>query len=130
MTYIAFKGFKKKSISGNTDIKKGESLEEKNKMLYYNKKPICFTTSENGHNFFARNNDGNGLLRGELTQQILQAMPTLEDETLDKMFEDNICMKYKRGASEEDWHWNNEFYEASILELRHIATVMGLNNSK
>ena len=52
MDYITYKRFKGKSISGEINIPFGTILQEREKFLYLDGKPICCVTSENGWNHF------------------------------------------------------------------------------
>lgn len=71
MNYIVTKRFKGKSLCGNVNLAYGTACEEKNNTIYCNGKPLCFATSENAHNYFSRNDDGQGERRGELVHDIL-----------------------------------------------------------
>lgn len=71
MDYIVTKRFKGKSLCGNVNLAYGTECEEKNNTIYCNGKPLCFVTSENAHNYFSRNDDGQGERRGALVREIM-----------------------------------------------------------
>ena len=71
MNYIVTKRFKGKTICGNVNLAYGTECEEKNNTIYYDGKPLCFATSENAHNYFSRDDDGQGERRGELVREIM-----------------------------------------------------------
>ena len=60
--YIAHHRCRIKTITNKeVNIPYGTSLTCHNGVIYQCTKPICFNTSENGHKYFARNDDGNGI---------------------------------------------------------------------
>lgn len=71
MDYIVTKRFKGKSLCGNVNLAYGTACEEKNNTIYCDGKPLCFATSENAHQYFSRNDDGQGEKRGKLVRDIL-----------------------------------------------------------
>ena len=98
-------------------------------VIFYTGKPICFATSENAHQFFARNNDGQGMTRGKLTQAILGTLKKRDSqyqERWNRVWDDPLCQKFKRPEDEDYWLWNHDFFQADINELRHIAFVAGV----
>ena len=74
MEYVCFKRFKDNAICGKVNIPKGSLLYIDNGYLIYNGDTICSNTSQNCYEYFARNDDGNGTVRGELTQKIIKAL--------------------------------------------------------
>ena len=70
MKYIVHRRFKKEVICGNVNIPAMTEVESVDGCIIYNGKIVCFDTSEDAHQFFARNDDGSGMLRGRLTQSI------------------------------------------------------------
>lgn len=73
MKYIAYRNFNDAAISGKVNILRGEELTLDNEILYYDNKPICAVGSYNGTRHFAKNDDGNGLERGDLIYAIVYA---------------------------------------------------------
>lgn len=76
--YIVTKRFKGKSLCGNVNLAYGTACEEKNNTIYHSGKPLCFATSENAHQYFSRNDDGQGERRGELVREIMGRLKTPE----------------------------------------------------
>lgn len=71
MNYIVTRRFKGKTICGNVNIAYGTECEERGNMIYCDSKPLCFATSENAHQYFSRNDDGQGERRGALVREIM-----------------------------------------------------------
>lgn len=128
MQYITHRRFKGKCIGGEVNIPAGTVCEENGGMISCNGKPICLVRSENAHQFFARNDDGNGMLRGQLTQSIQNALKKQDrnyQKRWDKVWDDETCQAYKRTEQADYWLWNHDFYNAEILILQHIAGLVG-----
>lgn len=92
-------------------------------------KPLCADRSQNAYDFFARNDDGNGLERGKLTQAIRKTLEKKDKDhqiRWDKVWADPLCQKYKRAEHADHWLWNHEFFNAEIPDLRHIAALVGV----
>lgn len=156
MKYIAHQRFRAKAISGDVNIPAQTECELVGNMIMHNGKPICYATSYNGEQYFARNDDGNGMERGRLTRAIMKklaehgedenytedpAEPVLESEEKekkrpktehqkrwDKVWGDFGCRRFKRDEDEDTWHWDHSFYHADIESLRHIAVLVGADN--
>ncbi len=136
MKYITHRRFKQKAICGDVNLPAMTECEEINGMIYYDHKPICLMYSENAHQYFARNDDGNGMERGKLTQAIIARLalsPTSCTEAeykayqkrWDKVWDDPTCQAYKRTEHKDHWLWNHTFYNADIETLRYIAKLVG-----
>lgn len=128
MKYIVHKRFKGKTLCGDMNISATTVLENVGGVIAYGDKPLCFDTSENAHQFFARDDDGNGMLRGRLTQAIQKQLAKRDkhyQERWDKVWDDPICQPYKRIDFEDYWLWNHEFFNAEIDVLQHIAKLVG-----
>lgn len=128
MQYIAHRRFKGKAMCGEVNIPAMTVCEEIDNVIYCQGHPICYATSENGHQFFARDDDGNGMLRGALTQSIQKTLEQHDEDhqsRWEKVWEDETCQAYKRKEHGDHWLWNHSFFNAEILTLRHIATVVG-----
>lgn len=71
MDYITHRRFRKKALCGKLNLPYGTELTMISKVIATKDgKSICLNTSENAHLHFARNDDGQGLLRGALTYAI------------------------------------------------------------
>ena len=105
------------------------SLISSNGILYYNNQPICFETSSIAHSHFAQNNDNQGIKRGQLTTSILKQLEkhdTQHDARWQKVWDDPICLKYKRPEFEDFFRFSHDFYIAPIEDLEHIAKLIGV----
>lgn len=71
MNYIVTKRFKGKSICGIVNLPYGTACELRGETIYHGGEPLCFVTSENAHNYFSRNDDGQGERRGALVREIM-----------------------------------------------------------
>ena len=129
--YINRKRFKKKCIQGEVNIPYNTSfICTDNGMILYNNKPVCYNTSQDAYDCFSRNDDGNGILRGELIEKIVDL--TRNDRAKDKekreraweilWADDGIRNKFKRKDHDDVWLWNFDFYNAHILELQNILS--------
>ena len=128
MKYITIRRFRDKAICGEVNIPALTEIQCVNNILYWNGKPLCIVTSENAHQFFAINEDGNGLERGKLTQAIqktLEKRDSKYQERWDKIWADPLCLPYKRKEHENFWLWNHDFFNADIDKLRYIANLVG-----
>lgn len=130
MQYITHRRFKDRAICGEVNISALTACEVKGNTIYFKDKPICYITSENAHQYFARNDDKNGVERGKLTQAIQHKLAKRDgvyQERWDKIWEDKLCQKYKRKEHEDFWLWNHNFFNAEIEDLRYIAKLVGVN---
>lgn len=128
MNYITIKRARFRSISGDANIPYNTKIDCLNGVLSINGNPLCGDHSQNAYDFFARNDDGNGLLRGKLTQaiqQLLSKRDTQHQTRWNKVWNDTTCQKYKRKEHTNYWLWNHDFYNASIYDLQYIAKLIG-----
>lgn len=131
MNYIAHKRFKDKALCGDVNIPAKTELESVDGLILYQGKPICFEKSENAHQFFARNDDGNGMQRGRLTRDIQKKLSNRDKHyqyRWDKVWDDSVCKKYKRMDFDDYWLWNHKFFNAEIDTLKHIAELVGVKS--
>lgn len=127
--YIAHKRFKGKCLCGDVNIPARSELIGYAGVLCYGGKPICFEASEVAHQHFARNDDGEGMRRGNLTRMIQKTLSKSDakyQERWDKVWNDAACRPYKREEDEDYWLWNHSFFCADIAVLRHIAELVGV----
>ena len=132
MEYITHKRFKQKALCGNINIPATTICELVNNVITYRDQAICLVTSENSHKYFARNDDGHGLLRGKLTQSItkcLEKKDTNYQNRWNKVWQDAVCQKYRRQEHNDWWLWSHEFFNASIEDLKHIANIIGVKEA-
>ena len=43
----------------------------------------------------------------------------------DKVWGDPLCQKYRRPEHEDFWLWNYDFFNAPVVDLYHIARLIG-----
>lgn len=123
MNYITTKRYKKQSMSDHVNIPYGTEVECYSNILYYNGKPLCFITSQDCYEYFSRNDDGHGLERGGLVNEIIDTMSTRDDNyqaRWDKIWSDDKLCKYRDKGIDDFWLWDFEFYNAPIEDLRYI----------
>lgn len=128
MNYITIKRARINGISGPVNLPYGTKLQCEDGILTVGGEPICYDHSQNAYDFFARNDDWNGLERGKLTWAIRKALEKRDNgyqERWDKVWADSVCQQYKRPEHADFWLWNYDFYNAEIPDLRHIATLVG-----
>ena len=130
MQYITHQRFRKKCLCGSVNIPALTLCETSENIIVYNGNPLCFTTSEDAYQYFARNDDGQGLRRGKLTHAIQKKLENRSDPLYqtrwDAIWNDLICQKYKRTDHSDHWLWNHEFFNASIEDLQYIARLIGV----
>jgi hypothetical protein len=101
-------------------------------MITYDNKPVCVLTSQNAHEYFARNDDEQGVFRGKLTSAIVAKLSKRDGEhqkRWDKVWEDTRCHKYKRPEHADHWLWNHDFFNAPIEDLVYIANLIGIKET-
>lgn len=128
MKYVVYRRFKNKAICGQVNLPALTQCEMENGLITFHGEPICVVTSENAHNYFARNDDGLGIERGNLTQKIIRRLSKKDDQYQDRwdmIWDDAICQKYRRHEHEDHWIWGHAFYNAGIEDLQHIASLIG-----
>lgn len=127
MKYIIHKRFKNKAICGYVNLPATTECDCIENVIIYESKPICYTTSDNAHEYFAINTDGMGMERGKLIQAIRKELTKKDDnyqDRWDKVWTDSICQKYRRKDYDDYWLWNHEFFQADIQTLRYIAKLI------
>ena len=134
--YVARRRAKFKGCNGQqVNIPYGSILETQDGFLLWKGQPLCVDTSQNAHDFFSQNDDDLGLERGALVAAILSRLETPPNASQkhrdaiqarwDKVWPDSLCQKYKRVEHEDFWIWNHDFYNAPLVDLRHIAALVG-----
>lgn len=136
MDYIAHRRFKKLALCGLVNISATANCEAIGNIIMYDGKPVCYITSQNAYDYFARNDDGQGLLRGKITRDILKCLASgngvdprtdkVYQAKWDKVWADELCQKYKRIEFDDFWLWNHDFYNAPIEDLQYIAKLVGV----
>lgn len=68
--YVARKRAKFKGFSGPVNIPWGAVLEEQDGLLFWRGAAVCGVTSQNAYDYFSRDDDSHGKLRGKLVTSI------------------------------------------------------------
>lgn len=128
MEYITAKRFKRDGIGGHFNIPYGTKLENIDGTLWFDNRAVCRSRSAAAHEYFARNNDGNGLERYRLSHAIIKTLGgfNANPDRWEKIFEDNMAQKYRRPEHADYWLWNDDFFNASIDDLKYLATLTGV----
>lgn len=116
-------------MTSELNIPYGTEIQSVVGYLIYNNQPICSDHSQNAYDYFARNDDCNGLERGKLIQKIKKVLSKKDSEyqtRWDKIWDDEICLKYKRIEYSDYWLWNHDFYNAEIEDLQYIANLLSI----
>lgn len=127
MKYIVHRRFKDKAICGDVNLPALTECQYQNGIIMIEDKPLCAVASENAHQYFALNDDGNGMERGRLTQaiqKILTQNDAKHQARWDKVWEDVLCKKYKRTEYADYWLWNHAFFNAEIEDLQYIYNLI------
>ena len=114
---VAVSGYQAAMEAGNT------SLAQQYYSQIVNADISCANSSQNCYEYFSRNDDGNGIKRGELTQKIIKKLAKRDSkyqERWDKIWSDMSLLKFKRKEFDDYWLWNHEFYNAKIEDLKYI----------
>lgn len=129
MNYIVHRRFKGNTLCGEVNLPAMTECALLDNIIHYDNIPICYIKSENAHQYFAINEDGQGMKRGKLTQMIQKKLAKRDEgyqSRWDKIWEDGLCQKYKRVDHADYWLWNHEFFNAPIEDLLHIAGLIGI----
>lgn len=127
MNYIVHKRFKQTGASGERyNFPYGTELETIGNFIAYNNEAVCTTTSQQAHEYFARNDDGRGLERGKLTYAIAFSSrhPNKTDTFRFTPEQRNLLIeKYSHFLipSEEWILFNHNFFNAEVEELEEMA---------
>lgn len=127
--YVAARRARFLANCGRVNIPWGTKLEAVDGFLYWGGRCLCAVTSQNAHEYFSINTDGNGLERGRLTASIIARLSKRDKAHLERwgrVWDNPKCQKYRREDSEDYWLWNHAFFEAPLEDLRYIAQLIGL----
>lgn len=152
MEYIACTNKTFKSASGQIEIMIGDKFEEKNGCIYKEDELICFKTSQNAYDLFARNDDNKGIKRYNLTREIIALFEKYTKEYNDECtsiinsqlseeekFEQlnaikdktaiayDLCRKNKdisKLLKDNDNVWNFDFYNADVELLENTKSLV------
>lgn len=129
MEYVAARRARFQAPGGPVNIPWGTRLDLVDGFLVLDGVTVCAVNSQNAHDYFARDNDGNGLERGRLTDAIMGRLAKRDRDhqrRWDLVWADRLCRKYRRRDHEDFWLWSHDFFEAPLEDLRHIAELVGV----
>lgn len=126
--YIARKRARFKGACGPVNIPCGTELQVEGDFICLDGTPICFPEGQDSLANFCQNDDGCGLKRGKLVEAILSRLNKRDQDhqtRWNKVWGDSLCQRYKRPEHEDYWLWAPAFYNAPVLDLMHIAALVG-----
>lgn len=127
MNYIVHTRFKGKAICGEVNLPAMTECTLEESTICYEGQPLCYVRSDNAHNHFARNDDGQGMTRGKLIRAIQNRLAKRDEQyqaRWDKVWEDPLCQQYRRPEHADHWLFDHKFYEAPIEDLRYIEKLV------
>ena len=132
MRYIVTNRFKGQAICGPVNLPYGTTCEEHDGILVLEDgRRLCAVTSQNAYDYFSRDDDGNGLERGKLVEEITSRMEKRDAKhqaRWDALWADEVANRLRRKDSPDFWIWSFDFYNADIPDLKHIANLIGIKN--
>jgi len=134
MKYICIKRYKRQGIGGYFNIPYGSVLaKDADKILNFDNKPVCVSTSAAAHEYFARDDDGKGFECGKLSQAIIKRLSPdnfdsmqERDEFWKIVWNNEVAQKYRRKEHLTYWLWSDDFYNAPVEDLKYIAELVGV----
>ena len=115
------------SICGLVNLPYGTEVSSDGAFLTVNGEKLCSITSQNAYDFFSRNDDGHGLERGKLVEEITSRMEKRDAKhqaRWDKLWADAGANRLRRADHKDFWVWNHNFYNADVNELRRIRLLL------
>lgn len=114
----------------------GTVCESEGEIITKDGNALVLATSENAHQYFARDDDGCGLERGRLTQAIQASLraPAKQESAAnrqkrqaawERIWGDPKLQQYKMREHADYWLWNHAFFNADIETLEYILQVIG-----
>ena len=129
--YIARRRARFLSICGPVNLPYGTEVSSDGAFLTVNGEKLCSITSQNAYDFFSRNDDGHGLERGKLVEEITSRMEKRDAKhqaRWDALWADEVANRLRRKDSPDFWIWSFDFYNADIPDLKRIANLIGIKN--
>ena len=120
MEWRAHRSVCRNTLGGYRKVQRGERLEGKNGVLFYQGSPVCFELSQVAKTHFSPNWDGMGLERGDITWRIAFGI-TLSKKQKEILTSDAKCRIYLV-PDERVILFNDLFFQASIPELHKICS--------
>lgn len=133
MKYICIKRFKRQGIGEIFNIPYGTELEMKDAKIYHKGNAICFKASAAAHEYFSCDDDDKGLERGEVTHAIIKRFSPDNFESMQErddfwkiVWNDSVAQNFRRKEHLTYWLWNDDFYNATVEDLKYIAELVGV----
>ena len=134
-TFIARKRYRGLSLNGDSvNISAQSVLLCKGDILFYNDIPLAFVTSQVSLDYFTTNDDGKGMERGKIIDEIFSILtnkPYSSEqeakkrlEAWDRVWSSEFCLSFKRKDHADFWLWNYEFYNTSVNNLKIILQII------
>ena len=128
MRYIVTRRFRGKAICGEVNLPYGTTCEEHDGILVLEDgRRLCAVTSQNAYDYFSRDDDGNGLERGKLVEEITSRMEKRDAKhqaRWDALWADEVANHFRRPDHADFWIWGQAFYQADIRDLEHILKLI------
>ena len=126
--YITVRRFKGKAICGDVNIPYGTKLYRYAGAIWLDADhPLCYDHAQNAYDYMARDDDGMGLERGKLIQDIIARLGKRDNRDdpkyqarWDAIWDDASLRRFKRPEQDDYWLWNFDFYNAEIADLEYI----------
>ena len=132
MRYIVTNRFKGQAICGAVNLPYGTACETQDGYLILEDgRRLCAVTSQNAYDHFSCDDDGHGLERGKLVEEITSRMEKRDAKhqaRWDALWADEVANRLRRKDSPDFWIWSFDFYNADIPDLKHIANLIGIKN--
>ena len=115
------------AICGPVNLPYGTKVSSDGDYLTLNGERLCAITSQNAYDFFSRNDDGCGLKRGKLVDEIqhhLEKRDAGHQSRWDALWSDATANRLRRQDNTDFWVWGHAFYEADIPTLEHILKLI------
>ena len=132
MRYIVTRRFRCNAICGPVNLPYGTTSEVHDGILVLEHGRKLFAeTSHNAYDYFSRDDDGHGLERGKLVEEITSRMEKRDAKhqaRWDALWADEVANRLRRKDSPDFWIWSFDFYNADIPDLKHIANLIGIKN--
>ena len=128
MRYIVTRRFRCNAICGPVNLPYGATCEEHDGILVLEDgRKLCADTSQNAYDYFSRDDDGMGLERGKLVQDIrrtLERRDAKHQARWDALWADEVANHFRRPDHADFWVWGQAFYQADIRDLEHILKLI------
>ena len=128
MRYIVTRRFRGNAICGEANLPYGTTCEEHDGILVLEDgRRLCAVTSQNAYDYFSRNDDGHGLERGKLVEEItirMEKRDAKHQARWDALWADEVANHFRRPDHTDFWVWGQAFYQADIRDLEHILKLI------